>query len=228
MDGPATAPAPSLDEEIARKANEGAPPPPPSDPLSAERDSLGRPFDPAKFKPEKDTLGRWKNLHAGRGGAARRAAASAAGDPPPANFDDIEKAARGAASTGGTGDGAAMNPSDEYVQAAAGVVAGISTVAILAMGAHVAPTAEQTAAMVRAYADSFRVYGVAPKAPPWIAPAIATAAWVGPHLADRRSQERLQGWRARWVNFVLWFRGRRDAGAATAAARDAATATAAP
>ena len=206
-----------------------APPPPPdsaatqqpvvqtpADPLSAERDSLGRPFDPAKFKPERDKLGRWKNLHAGRGG---RAASASAADPAAANFDDIEKLARGAAAPAGTAS--PLNPSDEYTQAAAGVVAGISTVAILALGAHVAPNADQTGAMVRAYADAFRVYGVAPKAPPWIAPAIATAAWVGPHLADRRSQERLQGWRARWVNFVLWFRGRRDARAATAAASQA-------
>lgn len=31
-----------------------------------ERDSLGRAFDPAKFRPELDRIGRWKNLRGGR------------------------------------------------------------------------------------------------------------------------------------------------------------------
>lgn len=44
------------------------PAPKPSAPPApdAEKDSLGRPFDGAKFRPERDSLGRWKNLNAGR------------------------------------------------------------------------------------------------------------------------------------------------------------------
>lgn len=37
------------------------------------RDSLNRPFDPEKFRPEKDILGRWKNLKGGKGGGKRTA-----------------------------------------------------------------------------------------------------------------------------------------------------------
>lgn len=53
----------------AAPATPAAETPPPAE--NAERDSLGRLFDPAKFRPEKDSLGRWKNAHAGRrkGGA---------------------------------------------------------------------------------------------------------------------------------------------------------------
>jgi hypothetical protein len=40
--------------------------PTPQTPLSSELDSLKRPFDPAKFRPEKDAVGRWKNLRGGR------------------------------------------------------------------------------------------------------------------------------------------------------------------
>jgi hypothetical protein len=58
----------------------GAPPAPP--PADAERDSLGRPFDSAKFKPEKDSLGRWKNRNAGRRGSRPDAPAPAAPLPP--------------------------------------------------------------------------------------------------------------------------------------------------
>lgn len=61
----------------AAPANETPPPPaqvspaPAPAPGAAETDSLGRPFDPSKFKREKDSLKRWKNLFAGRGGKAR-------------------------------------------------------------------------------------------------------------------------------------------------------------
>jgi|GEM_PF-6087788 len=73
-----------------------------TDPRLSERDSLDRPFDPAKFKHEKDSLGRWKNLNAGR----RRKAAATTGETaatpaetpapanlPPPDFADIEAAA---------------------------------------------------------------------------------------------------------------------------------------
>jgi len=201
-----------------------APASPPADPLSADRDSLGRPFDPAKFRPEKDTAGRWKNLRAGGPGKRRGPAAqSSPGDLAPADFSDVDKASRAAGTApAGAAAGAPAGPAplvvDEYTEAAAGAVAGVSTLVILALGAHAAPTAEQAGAMVRAYADCFRAYSYAPKTPPWLGPAVATAAWVGPHLADKRSQERLQGWRAKWVNLVLWWRSKRDARAATAAA----------
>lgn len=92
-------PAPTLDEEIARQASAATPPPPPpADPLSAERDSLGRPFDPAKFKPERDSVGRWKNLNAGRKSRAPAGGGTPPpADPAPADFSDIERAAGPAA-----------------------------------------------------------------------------------------------------------------------------------
>jgi hypothetical protein len=45
------------------------------------RDSLGRLFDPEKFRLEKDTLGRWKNR---RGGRKRKGETAAAAAPAPA------------------------------------------------------------------------------------------------------------------------------------------------
>ena len=65
------------------------PPAPPVAPDSAtsapEVDSLNRPFDAAKFRPEKDSLGRWKNL---RGGRKPRAASQ----NPPADLPPAENA----------------------------------------------------------------------------------------------------------------------------------------
>jgi hypothetical protein len=111
---------------------------------------------------------------------------------------------------------------DKYEIAAAGTVAGITTVAIMVMGSHTAPKGDQVAAMVQAYAEAYRHYGYAPEPPPWLAPAIVTATWIGPHLADQRTQTNLQTWKARlvgwWVGLRGWFSGKRDARAATAAA----------
>src|SRR5690606_36657671 len=53
----------------ARAAGAEAPAaaPKPSTPPAADGvDSLGRKFDPSKFRPEKDVIGRWKNLRGGR------------------------------------------------------------------------------------------------------------------------------------------------------------------
>lgn len=69
-------------------------PPPAAE--TPELDSLNRPFDAAKFKREKDSVGRWKNLHAGRRKASTAPAAGAsspASEPAAANFDDINRAA---------------------------------------------------------------------------------------------------------------------------------------
>lgn len=57
------------------------------------RDILLRPFDPLKFRPEKDRLGRWKNLHAGR--KPRNPAApgvSARADTPAEPLPDFQQA----------------------------------------------------------------------------------------------------------------------------------------
>lgn len=57
----------------------------PHDAVGHSVDSLRRPFDAAKFRPEKDALGRWKNLRGGRKpGATARPATPAAGGTPAA------------------------------------------------------------------------------------------------------------------------------------------------
>ena len=156
-----------------------------------------------------------------RGGRKPKNLVPPRSEPPPPpeaapRFDDIENAIRGPV------DGPlAPLSSDEYTQAAAGVVAGLSTAAILAMGAHVAPTTEQTLAMVRAYADSFRAYGYKPQMPPWLPPTIATATWIGPHFANPKSQEKLAGWRSKFVNLWLWLKSKTASRAAASAAADA-------
>lgn len=50
-----------------------------------EKDSLNRPYDPAKFSREKDKLGRWKNLNAGRKGGHGASPESASRDPAAGN-----------------------------------------------------------------------------------------------------------------------------------------------
>jgi hypothetical protein len=122
---PATFPPPAatVDEEIARQANAAAAPAP-----SPDFDSLGRPFDPVKFRREKDTLGRWKNARAGRKGgpAAPPAAgpASAPKDPTPADFSDVDRAA-------GTAEGKAVLLDDN---ATADTVIGVIQTALVLIG----------------------------------------------------------------------------------------------
>lgn len=56
----------------------------PAAPMSAEKDVHGRAFDPLKFKPEKDKLGRWKNLNAGRKSPAAKPIAETQPESQPA------------------------------------------------------------------------------------------------------------------------------------------------
>lgn len=207
-------------------------------PSGTDRDN--RPFDPAKFKPEKDRNGRWVRLHPGKVGRPRKVVQAPAAPAAPKveraapDFSDIERAA------GGGGGGVTGEPAgelatlparvpDKYEQAAIGTVSGVSTIGILVMGAHTAPKPDQIAAMVQAYAEMYRHYGYAPEPPPWLAPAIVTATWIGPHLADQRTQTNLQTWKGRlvgwWVRIRGWAGGRRDS---RAAANVAATAAGAP
>ena len=72
---PASAPAVPPPAADPAPADTTAVPSAPAASAPVERDSLARPFDPAKFKREKDAVGRWKNLFAGRGGKNRAAAA---------------------------------------------------------------------------------------------------------------------------------------------------------
>lgn len=80
------------------------PPAPPSPPKpaappapDAEKDSLGRPFDAGKFRPEKDSLGRWKNLNAGRRAKSAGTAPAASLPPvPEVGPDDAPPPAAGA------------------------------------------------------------------------------------------------------------------------------------
>ena len=67
----------------ATAAAQPAPLPPPAPVPTGERDSLGRLFDPLKFKPKKDSLGRWHNLRGGRKPAtpAPEQPASTVGEP---------------------------------------------------------------------------------------------------------------------------------------------------
>lgn len=113
---------------------------------------------------------------------------------------------------------------DKYTQAGVAVVCGISTGAILFMGAHAAPKGDESAAMVKAYADCFRHYGYAPEPPAWLGPVIATGVWLGPQLQDERTQTNLQKWKARLIGWWLALRGKFAARAATNAAVEIAAA----
>ncbi|MDR1281262.1 MAG: hypothetical protein LBK99_10635 [Opitutaceae bacterium] len=72
-------------------------------------DSLNRPFDPAKFRPEKDSIGRWKNRNAGRSRKTPAAAPAPfqenAPPSPPASELVIPPEAEDAPSAPGGGDG---------------------------------------------------------------------------------------------------------------------------
>jgi hypothetical protein len=165
--------------------------------------------------------------------ASSTAENGAAGSPPPATpapenpqMAEIRKLLADDAPSGGAAGGASVPAAlkgDEYTMAAAGTVSMLSTVAILAMGAHVKPSDEQVAAMVDAYAAAYRHYGYKPSAPPWLAPVVTTVVWIGPHFADERSQTTLQKWKSKALNAWLWvqskFAGRAAADAAGAAHR---------
>lgn len=185
-----------------------------------EKDSLGRPFDGEKFLPETDSLGRWKNRRAGR---KPKAGFAGAREPPPPDFSDVDAALAGDEfpEDGGAASQGSPAAVDKYTEAAAGTVCIMSTVAVLALGAHVAPKQDEISAMVKAYADCYRHYGYAPESPPWMGPAIATVAWIGPHMQDKRSQSKLQGWKLRLGAVIAKFRGRRAVNAAAAAAKAA-------
>ena len=143
----------------------------------------------------------------------------------------MERIAGGPASTGPDARpaGVTVAAPDEYTEAAMATVSGLATVAILGFGAHAAPKEEQVSAMVKAYAECYRQYGYAPDVPPWLGPVIATGVWVGPHLADKRSQENLQTWKQRIAGWVYgirgWFSGKRSAAAAAGVAEVASRVT---
>ncbi len=61
LDAAAETPAPARTADLSpdQRARTSTPP-------DLGRDILNRPFDSAKFRPEKDRTGRWKNLHGGR------------------------------------------------------------------------------------------------------------------------------------------------------------------
>jgi hypothetical protein len=212
------------------------------------RDRLNRAFDPAKFRsnPDGSPFLNVRDEFMPKGGRKAKeptapkpgetgsaptvekpATEPPSGERPPPEFEDIEKlmsersGADGLPKTSPTGQPVPANV-DKYTLAAIGTVGGISTAAIMMMGKHVKPSADESAAMVEAYADCYRHYGYAPETPPWLGPVIATAAWVGPHLSDPKSQTRLQKFKAKITGLLMKIRGRRDATAATTAAKEAA------
>ncbi len=73
------------EQDAAEKVTEAAAPAGsgPGTAQTGETDSLGRVFDATKFRREKDKLGRWKNLFAGRGGKAAAMGNRAAAVPQP-------------------------------------------------------------------------------------------------------------------------------------------------
>lgn len=194
------------------------------------RDSIGRLFDPAKFRldddgrPKLDSMKRFCPLKGGRNRADGSPAQPRNGqklpEPAAADFSDVDRAAAGAPAPGEARAGGVIpgggQVGDQYTAAAAATVSMVATAAILVMGAHVKPDSAQVTAMVESYADCYRAYGYAPKTPPWLGPVIATGAWIGPHLRTQETQTNLQRFKAKVLGFLGAFRGRRDARAAAA------------
>lgn len=143
--------------------------------------------------------------------------------PEPANpqLEEMRKLLADDAAPTGAVTPAGGPKGDQYTLAAAGTVSALSTLAILAMGAHVKPSEQQTVAMVDAYAAAYRHYGYKPEVPPWLGPVVATVVWIGPHFADERSQTTLQSWKSKFTSAWLWVQGKFAGRAAASAAGDA-------
>lgn len=130
---------------------------------AADFDALGRPFDPVKFRRERDSLGRWKNARAGRKGAAPgparpprpaapprpapaapAASASAPGsEPPDADFSDVERIA-GTGAPGANGHAVLLDDN-----ATADTVIGIIQTALVLIGEEEGVLSDTEKALLR-------------------------------------------------------------------------------
>lgn len=156
-----------------------------------ETDSLGRKFDPMKFRPEKDRIGRWKNLHAGRKGAG----VSIRADTPPANVvsfvaPDPEP------------------PKPNLVAEAAETLIGLIQTALIMLGQDDGILTESEKVMLRGPLERvMRKYGLG-EMPCELELAAALAAIIIERLQRPKVQTRIERVKA-WVSG--WWLGRRGA-----------------
>ncbi len=139
-------------------------------PLAGEKDSLGRIYDPAKFRPEKDILGRWKNL---KGGAPKGPrvpkpdAPSAAGSTVPADLPREPAPGLPSAAPSPTAPASAPQPIPDELKAEASSNLAIALMlSATVVGNDMAPDNDAELLALRdSYAEYLRATGAKPSSP---------------------------------------------------------------
>jgi hypothetical protein len=232
-----------MSDDPNTSTNPTPPPPEAASPWTSEqgepvdqvsKDNRGVTFKADRHFPKLDSRGRWVNRRTDR----LKARASdplpkppkepARNDPPPPVFDDIKDILGHDVSQGPQPGGQGseipfpgVQVRDKYTVAAIGTVSGVTSAAIMVLGAHVKPTAEQTSAMVDAYETCYRQYGYAPSTPPWFGPVLATAAWIGPHMSDDKTISRVGKIRQMVAAVPAWWKSKKLGWAARRSRKDA-------
>lgn len=154
-DTPTASPSPELfpaatAPEAPAAAQAAEHPAAPADPTAPGAvDKHGRPYDPAKFLPEFDRAGRWKNRNAGRGGKAK--AAQVAPPPAPApDLSDIDRAAQAAPAASIDPEGEASRAgADLQANPTAETIIGAVQVALVLIGQEEGILSESEREMLR-------------------------------------------------------------------------------
>jgi hypothetical protein len=169
---------------------------PAADPKQAEIpkfDSLGRPFDPKKFLPKCDTMGRW---------CVRRSGKSTTAGSPASPAHEIPEVGPGETPAG---DPQPSQPAAEaHAQvmpsaraAAEGVAIGLYTVGALVIdGQEWMPEPGEHEPLVQAWESYFKITGTK-DTPPWMAPALATAIFMGKRFMKPKTRtffEKVKAW----------------------------------
>ena len=184
----------------ATSAAPAATPAPSTASVTAERDTLGRAFDPAKFRPEKDSVGRWKNLKGGR--------------PPSAGVKSPRTKQAGAPAASYIGADPtpppAAPPPDRYALGAATII-GLFQAGLISLGQEEGVLTDAEKVAVADPLEKVLRKHDAGDMPPELALAIAAASIVLPRLAKPKTQTSIQKIRGWLLSKFAAFKGERIA-----------------
>lgn len=183
------------------------------------KDSLDREFDPEKFRPEKDSIGRWKNLKGGRKGGKVKASTAQRLDAAHQNkIDSIlgtlpeKPAAEGAEAPGQVSQGnpPPARPLDAEahemrVKALAGIYTNAGIAGAMAIfGPEWKPDDQDEFEMIRAgVADYVRASDSGPEMTPGAALGLLVLTYAAKRIPRPQTQARLAYWKEKisgWFN----------------------------
>jgi len=165
----------------------------PKKPDAPKFDSLGRAFDPKKFLPKCDTMGRWCVRRSGKSTTAGAASTPAQEIPEvgPSETPQVDPQTSQPAAEAH----AQIMPSARA--AAEGVAIALYTVGAMVIdGQEWMPEPGEHEPLVQAWESYFKTTGQK-EMPPWMAPAMATAIFMGKRLTKPKTRtffEKIKAW----------------------------------